>query len=91
MENGGRRGWSFEIQAWHIFLMLAVQLLGLGAAYGRITQQQEQFSKDLGRIESQRVISKDEFDEWKAQLTGRLDRMENKIDREYIKGQLDLK
>ena len=87
-ENNVKRVWTLEVQAWHIVLLLAIQLIGLGIGYGKIVATQESFAKDLERIENQRVITKDEFDEWKTQVLSRMDRIENKIDGQYIKSDL---
>ena len=84
----GRPGWNLEVQAWHVLVLLAVQLLGLGVAYGKIVQAQDQQHDELQRIESQRTITKDDFDEWKTQLTDRINRIENKLDRGFFEQDL---
>lgn len=65
-EERNPKAWNLEVQAWHVLLMLATQLIFLGVAYGRIVTNQERTDGEVQRIENQRTITKDEFDEWKV-------------------------
>lgn len=89
IEERNPKGWNLQVQAWHVLILLAVQLVGLGVAYGRITEKQDELTRQLATMEGQRTITKDEFDDWKSQLISRMDRMENKIDREIFRKDLD--
>jgi ABC-type taurine transport system ATPase subunit len=77
--NDDRR-WSFEVRAWHVAVMLGAQFVVLGTAYGKIVQTQDDMRKDIVRIEDQRVITKDQFDDWKMEVIARMDRLEHKLD-----------
>lgn len=80
MANGESKGFTLQVQLWHLLMLFAVHLIIIGVAYGRITQNQEDTRKDVERIESQRVVQKDEFDDFKVQMNERMNRMEGKLD-----------
>lgn len=80
MDNGGSNRITLQVSIWHVALLLVIQILALGVAYGRLSQGQDDTRKDVVRIEQQRIVSKDEFDDWKVLITERMNRMEGKID-----------
>ena len=80
-ENGNGNGDKvFSVRSWHVVIVLAVQLIALGVAYGSLTERLANTTKDLQRMEDQRVVTQDDFNAWKLEFLNRLDRIENKID-----------
>lgn len=67
------------LKYWHIVLMLVVQLVALGIAYGRITQQMDDLARRVSAIEDSKFVSRDEFDDFRTDLRTRLDRIESEI------------
>lgn len=76
------------LKYWHVVLVLAVQLICLGAAYGRITANQDNFKEDVSRrlavIESNKVISREEFDEWRGEFEQNLRDLQHAIIRSNL-------
>ncbi len=71
------------LKYWHIVLMLIVQLVGLGVMYGSMRQSIDDLRDDTNRrlaaIENSRFITRDEFDDFKSDITQRLDRIESDV------------
>ena len=81
MANGNGDGDRvISVRSWQVILMLAVQLIALGIAYGSLTERLANTTRDLQRMEDQRVVTQDDFDAWKLEMMNRMDRIENKID-----------
>jgi hypothetical protein len=85
-ERNGRLSWTLQVQTWHILLLLAVQLIALGVAYGRIVANQENTAAEIQQIKNRDVVTKDDWDAWRVELITRIDRLETKIDNEFING-----
>lgn len=71
---------AFVVHNWHVIFLLAVQLLALAVAYGRITEQLDETTKQLEKIEARPVVTESEWDAWRTELINRMDRLETKID-----------
>lgn len=73
-------GRALIVRNWHVIVLLAVQLLALAVAYGRITEQLDDTVKQLEKIEARPVVTQNEWDSWRNELISRMDRLEIKID-----------
>lgn len=85
-KTGGYVGGIVILRYWHVLVMLSIQLLGLGVAYGKITQNQEDMARRMGMIEQNKVVSREEFDNWRSEFRSTLDRIEHGI---YERNQID--
>lgn len=87
--NGGQgertdsngEGRVLVVRNWHIIFLLAVQLLALATAYGRISERLDQTVKQLERIDGRPVVSQSEFDSWRAEIFERINQIENSVER----------
>lgn len=84
MPEGEQKGWTLQIQLWHVLLLLVVQLLALGAAYGRIEANQEHTDSEVKEIKSRDVVTRSDWEAWRLELIERINRLETKIDNDYL-------
>jgi hypothetical protein len=67
------------LKYWHIVLMLVVQLVGLGMAYGKISQSLDDLTRRVGVMENTKFITRDEYDSWRTDVRDTLARIETEI------------
>lgn len=68
------------LKYYHVIILLIVQLLGLGVAYGKLTSDvqnmKEDVSRRLGKIEGN-FVSYGEFDNWRKEFQQNLRDLQN--------------
>lgn len=68
------------LKYYHVIILLFVQLLGIGAAYGKLTSDvqnmKEDVSRRLGKIEGN-FVSYGEFDNWRKEFQQNLRDLQN--------------
>jgi hypothetical protein len=67
------------LKYWHIVIMLVVQILVLGIAYGKLTQQIEDLAGRVTTMENTKFVTRDEYDSFKTDLRDTLNRIETEI------------
>lgn len=73
-QPSGNGGGVVMLRYWQVILILMVQLLSLGAAYGRITANQDNMREEMQRrftvLEraSARAVPSDDFNVWRAEF-----------------------
>lgn len=67
------------LRSWHVVILLVIQLLGIGIAYGRLTQQIDDMNRRLESIENNRLIGRDEFNTWREEMNSNIDRLEREV------------
>jgi hypothetical protein len=59
--------------------MLIAQLIGLGIAYGKLSERMDNLSERMAREENTRFVPREEYDAWRGDMRMTLDRIENEI------------
>lgn len=67
------------LKYWHIILLLTVQMVGLGIAYGEIKQSQDDMARRLVNLENNKLVTREEFDAWRTEFHDDLQRIESAI------------
>lgn len=67
------------LRYWHIILMLAVQLVALGIAYGALQEGQADMLRRITNLENNKIVTRDEFDSWRSEFRDSLNRIEDEI------------
>jgi hypothetical protein len=67
------------LKYWHIVLMLVVQLVCLGIAYGKLSQAQDDLMRRIGVMEGTKFVPREEFETFRGDLRDSLSRIETEI------------
>lgn len=72
---------SINLELWHVILLLAVQCIALAVAWGKLEQGQEDLSRRMTAIEQGKTITRDEWEDFRADIRGRFDNVEQELSR----------
>lgn len=67
------------LKYWHIVVMLVIQLIGLGIAYGKLSERMDNLGERMTREENTRYVPREEFDSWRDDVRSTLGRIEGEI------------
>lgn len=80
-EGPKQQGGTIVLQYWHVVVILIVQLIGLGIAWGTLTQQEADISRRLTALESlnEQFVSRSEFEAWRQGFRESVDKVQQEM------------
>jgi hypothetical protein len=83
MEPNGNGSKIFTVKNWHVVLTLIVWAATMLTGWVTVRAQTEQNQKDI-EILKQNTVSKERYDEMREDILRRLQRIEDKLDRDKM-------
>ena len=67
------------LKYWHIILIMALQLIAVGVAYGKLNEGMDDLKRRMSAMENGRFVPREEFDSWREDVRDSLHRIEAEI------------